>query len=137
MLRCYRSGYGKALRMRHDILVEHKTKGLFILDTKYKKTDRFDECDDISNLVNNEIHSSDIYQVSAYARIRQISDVYLLYPQYRFEDPEPSEVIGVSTTVEGTDPINIHLIRLPFVFEEYDDAQTKQLLSNVIEHIFS
>lgn len=27
---------GKAMRMKHDILIEHKSKGLFILDTKYK-----------------------------------------------------------------------------------------------------
>ncbi len=32
--------YGKAFTMRHDILVEHKEKGLFILDTKYKEISR-------------------------------------------------------------------------------------------------
>ena len=33
---------GKAFTMRHDILVEHKDKGVFILDTKYKHMARFE-----------------------------------------------------------------------------------------------
>lgn len=39
---------GKAFTMRHDILVEHKEHGLFVLDTKYKHMSRFEGNDDVT-----------------------------------------------------------------------------------------
>ncbi len=127
---------GKTMRMKHDILVEHKEKGVFILDTKYKKVDRFEGNPDVRAVVNDEVHANDIYQVLAYARTRQIKDVYLLFPLFRYEDIEPDNPIGINTTVSGTDPIRVHLIRLPFVFEE-DIEATKEKLTKVILDIFS
>lgn len=127
---------GKTMRMKHDILVEHKEKGVFILDTKYKKVDRFEGNPDVRAVVNDEVHANDIYQVLAYARTRQIKDVYLLFPLFRYEDIEPDNPIGINTTVSGTDPIRVHLIRLPFVFED-DIEATKQKLAKVIMDIFN
>lgn len=127
---------GKALKMKHDILVKHKDKGVFIFDTKYKKIERFDGNSDIRAIVNQEAKSSDVYQVITYARTRGLKDVYLLYPLYRYEDIEPDNPIGVNTTVTGDDPINVHLIRLPFVFEN-DVEVTKRKLANVIRKIFA
>ena len=86
-------------------------------------------------MVNEEAKSNDIYQVLTYARTREVGDVYLLYPLFRYEDIEPDNPIGISTTVSGTDPINVHLIRLPFVFED-DVETTKQKLAKVILSIF-
>ena len=126
---------GKTMRMKHDILVEHKEKGLFILDTKYKKVDRFDGNPDVRAVVNEEVKANDIYQVLTYARTRQVKDVYLLYPLFRYEDIEPDNPIGINTTVTGTDPVNVHLIRLPFVFED-DVEATKEKLAKVILEIF-
>ena len=126
---------GKTIRMKHDILVEHETKGLFILDTKYKKVRRFDGSGDVRAIVNEEIKSSDIYQVLTYARARDSQDVYLLYPLFRFEDVEPDNPIGISTKEDGSEPINVHLISLPFIFED-DIEKTKAKLKSVIEGIF-
>ena len=126
---------GKTMRMKHDILVQHKEKGLFILDTKYKMIDRFEGDPDVRSVVNDEAKSNDIYQVLTYARTREVKDVYLLYPLFRYEDIEPDNPIGISTTVSGTEPINVHLIRLPFVFED-DVEATKQKLAKVILSIF-
>jgi len=126
---------GKTLRMKHDILVEHKEKGLFILDTKYKKIDRFDGSADVRGVVDTEAKSADIYQVLTYARTRQVQDVYLLYPLFRYEDIEPENPIGINTTTSGTEPIRVHLIRLPFVFES-DIEKTKANLARVILKIF-
>ena len=127
--------YGKALRMKHDILVDHKEKGLFILDTKYKRLERFEDGLDITDLVEEEVKSSDVYQLLTYARRRGAKDVYLLYPLFRYEDVEPDIPYGVSPDENEENPINVHFVRLPFVFEE-DVEATKNKLRAVIESIF-
>ena len=116
-------------------MVEHLQKGIFILDTKYKEIERFEGNDDILTLVNKEVSSGDIYQVITYAHTRGISDVYLLYPLYRYEDIEPDAPVGVNTSVNSDQPINVHLLRLPFVFEN-DVENTKSKLAKVINDIF-
>ena len=126
---------GKALRMKHDILVEHKEKGLFILDTKYKRIERFEEARNITDIVNSEVKSGDVYQLLTYARTRGAKDVYLLYPLFRLEEIEPSSPVGINRKEDGTEPINVHFVRLPFVFED-DVETTKSKLKSVIESIF-
>ena len=126
---------GNALTMKHDILVEHKDKGLFILDTKYKMMDRFENSPDIRGIVNSEASSSDVYQVLTYARTRRLKDIYLLYPMFRYEEMETEFPIGINTTDIGGEPINVHLVRLPFVFES-DVDKTKSQLRMVIDRIF-
>ena len=127
---------GQALKMKHDILVEHKDKGVFIFDTKYKMVNRFEGSNDVRERVTDEVQSSDIYQVLAYARTRKLKDVYLLYPLFRFEELESNSPIGVNRTVFGDDPINVHLVRLPFVFED-DVEKTKANLRQAILGIFN
>ncbi len=126
---------GKALRMKHDILVEHKEKGLFILDTKYKRIERFEDAGNIIDLVNSEVKSGDVYQLLTYARTRGVKDVYLLYPLFRKEEIEPSSPFGINRKEDGTEPINVHFVRLPFVFED-DVEKTKTKLREVIESLF-
>lgn len=125
---------GSAFTMRHDILVEVKDK-IFILDTKYKQVSRFEgNPDEVFRVVSEEPKQTDIYQVCEYARKRNIQDVYLLYPMFRYEDIEPAFPIGVSKSNQGD--INIHFIRVPFVFEE-DEENTKQMLRNTIIDILN
>jgi len=127
--------YGKTMTMKHDILVEHKEKGVFILDTKYKMMDRFENSEDVRGTVSTEASQSDVYQVLTYARKRNLKDVYLLYPMFRYEDLELESVVGVSPKEDGSEPINVHLVRLPFVFEE-DTEKTTENLRKAITHIF-
>lgn len=123
---------GSAFTMRHDILVEVNNK-VFILDTKYKQISRFERNpEEIMRIVNEEPKQTDIYQVCEYARKRDIADVYLLYPLYRYEDNEPDFPIGVSSSPSGD--INIHFVRLPFIFED-DEAKTEDMLREVIEQV--
>lgn len=125
---------GAAFTMRHDILVEMERK-IFILDTKYKQVSRFEgNPDEVLKIVSEEPKQTDIYQVCEYARKRNITDVYLLYPMFRYEENEPTFPSGKSKGDNGT--INIHFIRLPFVFEE-DEDQTKEMLRKVILTIFN
>ena len=124
---------GAAFTMRHDILVELNDK-VFILDTKYKQISRFEgDTEEIKKVVSEEPKQTDIYQVCEYARKRNISDVYLLYPLFRYEDNEPDFPIGKSMGERGD--INIHFVRLPFIFED-DEQKVKEQLSYVIRDIF-
>lgn len=123
---------GSAFAMRHDILVELDDT-ILILDTKYKQVSRFEgDTEEIKRVVAEEPKQTDIYQVCEYARKRNVSDVYLLYPQFRYEENEPYFPVGNSQGALGN--INIHFIRLPFVFED-DEQKTKKLLTEVIKKI--
>ena len=125
---------GAAYTMRHDIVVELHNQ-IFILDTKYKQVSRFEgDVEEVKRIVSNEPKQTDIYQVCEYARKRNISDVYLLYPMFRYEENEPYFPIGISQGAMGN--INIHFIRIPFIFEENEDDLRNQL-EQVILDIFS
>ena len=124
--------YEGAFTMRHDILVEYKDK-LFILDTKYKMMTRFEgNPSETRNNIAREAHESDIYQVCSYAMKRNTSEVYLLYPQFRFEEVDGSYPVA-NIPVKGGG-IHIHFVRLPFIFEQ-DEQHTKEQLKKVIEKI--
>ena len=70
----------------------------------------------------------------SYAVKRGISDVYLLYPLYRYEENEPEFPVALSSLSSG-ESVRVHLVRLPFVFEE-DIEKTKSMLSSAINMIF-
>lgn len=129
--------YGKAFTLKHDILVEHKEKGVFVLDTKYKMTSRFQDNVDLKKSISNDINQGDLYQVREYAAKRGLSDAYLLYPLFRYEDDEPEfPVLKGSIMVNGqSHEINVHIIRLPFIFED-DVNAIKIRLASIINEIF-
>lgn len=130
--------YGKAFTLKHDILVEHKEKGLFVLDTKYKMTSRFEGNIDLKKSISNDINQGDLYQVREYAAKRGLTETYLLYPLFRFEEDEPEfPVLKGTIMVDGTNhEINVHIIRLPFIFED-DINIVKNRLAEIIMGIFS
>ena len=66
--------------------------------------------------------------------LRDIQDVYLLYPMYRYEEKEKEFPVAVSESPSGD--INVHFIRMPFIFEE-DEDRTRQQLTDVIKVVFS
>lgn len=125
---------GAAFTMRHDILVEIQSK-VFVLDTKYKQISRFEGNDEeVRKVVSEEPKQTDIYQVCEYARKRDIQDVFLLYPMYRYEEREPQFPIGVSKSPSGD--IRVHFVRIPFVFEE-DEENVKSQLKDIILDIMN
>ena len=126
---------GKAFTMKHDILVEHKDLGLFVLDTKYKHLSRFEGNEDVKRSVTEEVSQSDLYQVIEYAAHRDLSSAYLLYPMYRMEAEEPTDVVLERKSVQGK-IIFVHVVRLPFIFEDNIEA-TKSHLSKAIKRIFT
>ena len=127
--------------MKHDILCDLGDKGIFVLDTKYKQIQRLEGNteQEISHIVNNEVSQSDLYQVITYASKRNTDKAYLLYPTYRFEDIETKTPI-MKSKVKDKDgvekEINVHVVRLPFVFED-DIDKVKSNLKQVIEGIFA
>ena len=88
--------------------------------------------------MNNEVSQSDLYQVITYASKRNTDKAYLLYPTYRFEDIETKAPI-MKSKVKDKDglekEINVHVVRLPFVFED-DIDKVKSNLKQVIKNIF-
>jgi 5-methylcytosine-specific restriction endonuclease McrBC regulatory subunit McrC len=95
---------------------------------------RFENNEDLRQSINTEISQNDFYQMISYAVKRGISDVYLLYPLYRFEENEPEYPVALSN-LASSNPIRVHLVRLPFVFEE-DIDNTKDMLTVAINKIF-
>lgn len=124
---------GAAFTMRHDILVEFNNK-VFVLDTKYKEMTRFEDNPNYKETISNEVKQGDLYQVLEYARKRNIADVYLLYPMYRYEEKEEEFPVAVSESPSGD--INVHFIRMPFIFEEESEEKTRQQLTDVIKNVF-
>ncbi len=125
---------GSAFTMRHDIIVELNGK-LFILDTKYKQVSRFEgNTENVLRIVSDEPKQTDIYQICEYARKRNVQDVFLLYPMYRYEENEPHFPVGKSQSESGD--IYVHFIRMPFVFEE-DTSHVKDQLSAIITSLFN
>jgi len=126
--------FGSMFRMRHDILVNHKTHGLFVLDTKYKHMTRFKGNPDVKRSVLTDVDQDDLYQVIEYAANRDLDKAYLLYPMYRYEDEEPMDVELERCSISGKQ-IMVHIVRLPFIFEE-DYEATKTSLQKSILQIF-
>lgn len=125
---------GAGFTMRHDIMVEFKGR-VFILDTKYKEMSRFEDNDEYEEDIKEEAKQSDLYQVVTYASKAGLKDVYLLYPMYRGEEKEAIHPIAESDFELFGVTINIHFIRLPFVFEEDDEDKTKRQLTDVIKSL--
>lgn len=116
---------GPAFPMRLDILVELNGK-MVIMDTKYKMLSRFEgHIDSTFRSIAKEQTPADIYQVCEYARKYNVSDVYLLYPMFRDEDNEPCFPVGNSKSNSGD--INIHFVRIPFIFEDYPSSLENRL----------
>lgn len=126
---------GAAFTMRHDIFAELGDK-LFILDTKYKEMSRFEGNDDYEDDINTEAKQGDLYQVISYASKAGLKDVYLLYPMYRYEDMEKLHPVAESDFELFGVTINIHFVRMPFVFEAENEAKTRRQLEAVIKSVF-
>lgn len=124
---------GAAFTMRHDILVEIKGK-VFVLDTKYKEMSRFEDNPEYKETISTEAKQGDLYQVLEYARKRDIADVYLIYPMYRYEEKEDEFPVAVSESPSGD--INVYFVRIPFIFEEENEEKTRQQLTEVIMSVF-
>ena len=89
---------------------------------------------ELRQIINTEISQNDVYQMISYAVKRGVSDVYLLYPLYRFEDCEPYFPVNIVNQASG-ETIKVHMVRLPFVFEN-DIKSVKTNLTKTINKIF-
>lgn len=129
----YNKSLGRAFQTRQDIVISFKNDTKIILDTKYKKLSRFEGNGNLKDDLIDTVPSSDLYQMITYANLKGVSDVYLLYPLMRFENPEPENPMGIYTSESKT--VNIHFIRLPFVFED-NPINTEETLRSVLNSIF-
>lgn len=136
--------YGPAFMMRHDIVCTIGDK-VFLMDTKYKKIQRFDDAKEDETLWKMQlikgVSQQDLYQISMYAAKRNLNKAYLIYPLQRLEDiesdmPVLQEIILTgNSSIDDIKCVNVVLARVPFVFED-DAERTKENLKNVLLKIF-
>lgn len=126
--------------MKHDILCDLGNKGLFVLDTKYKHLQRLKgkNAIEVRQILKNTVEEDDVRQVAIYALKRNTNKAYLLYPSYRYEEIDDGSVMNSNIKLpDGTTKvIHVHVVRLPFVFEE-DVDKVKSNLKQAIEKIFA
>lgn len=129
--------YKASFKIRHDIIVKHKEKGLFILDTKYKEIHRFDNNPNFENDIVRDLAADDLHQITDYAVSVGLNKIYLLFPLYRFEDIEPyPAVLNRSVIFEGKKySLKIYVVRLPFVFEN-NETNGEEKLKKVLLSLF-
>lgn len=133
------TSYGAAFTLRNDILIKMVDGRCFVLDTKYKPLDRIENTVESSIAISQQVSIDDLRQIREYAVKRNLKEGYLLYPIFRFEDlSEPQEVLLKGSIVVGgvKHNIDVHVLRIPFVFEE-DVEKTKRLLSECLERVYS
>ena len=130
------SNFGKAFQTRQDIVVDfNDDHRMIVLDTKYKILPRFEGSEDLKKALTDNVSSSDLYQMVTYAKLMDVSDVYLLYPLLRFEDEEPVIPVGTFHTDSGND-IRVHFVRLPFIFEA-DETATENTFKRILKTVLS
>lgn len=138
--------YGPAFTMRHDIVCE-LNGSVFLMDTKYKMIDRFEEHKDDEaewkyRLIDG-VKQTDLYQITTYAVKRNLNKAYLIYPLFNKEDLESEipvlEELHVprgAINLSDLKIVDIYLLRVPFVFESNPEI-TKGKLKKALEKIFA
>ncbi len=136
--------YGPAFMMRHDILCTIEDK-VFLMDTKYKKIQRFEDAKEDETLWKMQlirgVTQQDLYQVSTFAAKRNLKKAYIIYPLLRYEDVESDMPIFQELILTGNSSlddikfVDVVLVRVPFVFEE-DIDKTKEMLTSTLLKIF-
>ncbi len=136
--------YGPAFMMRHDIICTIEDK-VFLMDTKYKKIQRFENAKEDETLWKMQlikgVSQQDLYQVSMYAAKRNLKKAYIIYPLMRFEEEEKDTPVLQEYILTGNSSlgdikfIDVVLVRAPFVFEA-DTEKTKDALKNTLLKIF-
>ena len=72
----------------------------------------------------------------AYASKRGLDKVYLLYPQFRLEEPNDTPLIMTHRLKEEGKTVRIYALRIPFVFND-DDSKTIENLRKVLLSVFA
>lgn len=106
------SGDPKLFRLRPDIVIRKGSKTV-VLDTKWKLLS-----DDPENHYN--ISEKDVYQIFAYARAYDITDVFLIYPK------PSSGIADAKMCFSLPDSVKVHIITVDLF--DYDIASLKSAL---------
>ena len=100
----------------------------------YFETDNID-----TKSMNNEMF---LYIKSAFAQGESLSaskrvstSIRMRMQDGTYEDIEPDNPRGINKSADGDNPINVYLVRLPFVFEE-NEEKTKENLVKAIQRLF-
>ena len=123
---------GNVFLLKEDILVELSDR-IVVLDTKYKKIDRFHKIRENKKL---HISDSDMKQMAIYAAKRGAKKLFLLYPLYIGEEPETIEVIYNIYLGESKNKMTVPLeiLKVPFAYRDSEE-ETKALLKRILAKV--
>lgn len=120
-----------AFLLREDILVK-TDDSIFVLDTKYKEIDRFENIRENKKL---GISDNDMKQMAVYAVRRGARRLFLLYPLHINEEPETIEIrYDISIDDNSAEKIPLEILKVPFAFRR-SAKETKQLLQSILSRI--
>lgn len=126
---------GNRFQLKEDIVVEFGDS-VIVLDTKYKAIDRLDRIKDDSKRLGIEDH--DMQQMATYANRRGAKKLYLLYPLFRGDIPDSTEVVFNIINGSGDNAKKIPLQILQVPFSMCDDVEgTKQMLKSILKQVVS
>lgn len=116
------------MAVKEDIIFE-KNGTTVVLDTKYKEIEKVESVTE-SDL---GITQGDVNQMLTYAETNKTDKVVLLYPLYREQKNERTDVY-LKVPCEGKE-INLRIIKLPFIFD--DSVQNITSLKSILNEILS
>ena len=119
---------GEAFNLREDILVE-KDSSIIILDTKYSIIDRFENARTNRTL---SIQDDWMKQIAIYCQKRNAIRGVLIFPLFRKEEPESTQMSYMIRLDDGTEK-EIRIIKVPFIFDDVE--RNKLLLKNIISEV--
>ena len=124
--------YGSFANLREDILVK-KDDTVFVLDTKYKPIGSIEKVKRDKSKLGVSIN--DIRQMAIYALKRNAKKLCLIYPLYREEEIEKSEMhLDIDPFEDGSKIFPCEIIKVPFIFDENID-NTKKVLKDILEKV--
>ena len=121
---------GNRFQLKEDILVEYKNL-IIVMDTKYKEIEKLNKILDSNKL---DIADQDMHQMAVYANRQGAKKVYLLYPLYRGDEPDSTEVIFniLNGPGETENKIPVHILQVPFSLCD-NISCTKEMLTKILK----
>lgn len=121
--------YGSYANLREDILVD-KDGCAYVLDTKYKTIERFEKVKEDKNKLG--VSTADLRQMAIYAMKRNAKKLCLLYPLYRQEELETTDIkLNIDVFENGSKLFPCDILKIPFVFSD-DIEKDKITIKNIL-----
>lgn len=121
--------YGPYANLREDIIMQ-KDDCTYVLDTKYKELEKFEEVRNDKSLL--DISINDIRQMAIYAESTNAKRLCLLYPLRRNDDLENINIhLDIDLKGNGEKIFPCDIKKIPFIFSD-NVNETKERIRRII-----